>query len=67
MLCYKKKLTIKKSLQLAEKPDHVASLINSIAALGDILNDELFGYYDDKSTIRSTDRTPRSSIRSNLN
>jgi hypothetical protein len=56
---------------MAETPDHVASLINSIASLGEILNDESFGDYDERSTLksteRSTDRTPRNSMRSNCN
>lgn len=57
-------MTIKKSLHNAQTPDNVAALINSIASLSEILNEESFGDYDDKSTIRST---PRSSIRSNFN
>ena len=57
-------MTIKKSLHNAKTPENVSSLINSLASLSEILNDESFGDYDEKSTIRST---PRNSMRSNYN
>jgi hypothetical protein len=55
---------IKKSLKNAQTPENISSLINSIAYISELVNDEVFGDYDDKSTIRST---PRGSIRSNFN
>lgn len=53
---------MKKSLHNAQLPEHIASIINSLSYASEILNDESFGDFDEKSTIRST---PRNSMRSN--
>lgn len=55
-------MTMKKSLHNAQLPEHIASIINSLSYASEILNDESFGDFDEKSTIRST---PRNSMRSN--
>lgn len=35
----------------------MAALINSLAALDDILDEEVFGEYDDKSTLKGSSRS----------
>jgi hypothetical protein len=53
---------IQKSMDSSHTPERVAALINAVAAIGEaVLDDELFGEFDDKSTLKST---PKSTLRS---
>ncbi|CAF0709863.1 unnamed protein product [Brachionus calyciflorus] len=45
---------IESSLNCSNTPDKMEALINSLAALNDILDDDVFGQFDDKSTLKGT-------------
>ena len=47
---------------MPKTPVKMAALINALASLEDIIEDDSFGEYDEKSTLKPT---PRSSLRSN--
>ena len=55
------KTIIQRSLESARTPEKMSSLINSLAALGDIIDEDTFGEYDEKSTLKGT---PGSTLRS---
>ena len=56
-------MIIQKSLECARTPDKMSALINSLASLGEIIDEDSFGEYDEKSTLKAT---PGSSARSSL-
>jgi hypothetical protein len=56
-------MIIQKSLESARTPEKMASLIYSLASLGELIDEDSFGEYDDKSTLKAT---PGSSARSSL-
>ena len=56
-------MIIQKSLECARTPDKMASLIYSLASLNDLIDEDSFGEYDDKSTLKAT---PSSSARNSL-
>lgn len=55
---------IEKSLDCARTSTKMAALINSLAPLSEIIDDDAFGEYDDKSTLRGT---PKGTLRSTMN
>ena len=56
-------MIIHKSLECARTPDKMASLIYSLASLGELIDEDCFGEFDDKSTLKAT---PGSTTRSSL-
>jgi hypothetical protein len=54
-------MIIEKAVSCAPSPNKMAALINSLAPLSEIIDDEAFGEFDDRSTLRGT---PRSTLRS---
>jgi hypothetical protein len=56
-------MIIQRSVENAKSPKRMAALINSLASLNEIIDDEVFGEFDNLSTIKST---PRNSLRSNI-
>lgn len=58
------KSIIEKSVQCSNTPTKMGALINALAPLSDIIDDQIFGDFDDKSTLRAT---PKSTMRSTIN
>jgi hypothetical protein len=52
---------IQKSVECAKTPTKMSALINSLAPLSEIIDEEAFGEFEDKSTLRPT---PKSTLRS---
>ena len=53
---------IARSLDCAKAPEKMAALINSLSCLGEIIDDDAFGEYDDMSTLKGTPRGTFSDI-----
>ena len=58
----KKKNLINRVCESPKTPEKMAALINALSCLDHIIEDDAFGEYDEKSTLKPT---PRSSLRSN--
>lgn len=52
---------MQRAIDNAKSADKMASLIYSLAALGEVIDNDAFGEYDDRSTLRPT---PKGSLRS---